>query len=183
MITNKDRSGWFGASDANFITGNYNTKTFKKWWLEKLGIHQSTINTKPMRAGTHFEHKILDTIPNVIKDRQIIIPELKLRVNLDGETDIIHEVKTHKIDKPYKPTKSHKQQVIVQMYASGKEAEILSYGLTENDYKNYFAEIDIDRIKHHEIEYDEKYIALFLDRIKYLCKCLEKGEMPKNEEY
>jgi hypothetical protein len=48
------------------------------------------------------------------------------------------------------------------MYASGKEAEILSYGLTENDYKNYFAEIDIDRIKHHEIEYDESDISALM---------------------
>mgnify|MGYP000885812615 FL=1 len=178
MITNKDRSGWFGASDTSYIVGNYQTETFKKWWLEKLGLRQSTINTKAMQAGTHFEHRILDTIPGVNKDRQILIPKLRLRVNLDGETDIIHEVKTHKIDKPYKPTKSHKQQVIVQMYASGKEAEILSYGLTENDYKNYFAEIDIDRIKHHEIEYDEDFITEYLERLKYLNKCLREGRMP-----
>jgi len=179
MITNKDRSGWFGASDVSYIMGNRETATFKKWWLEKLGLRQSYLNTKPMRAGTEYEHRILNTIPNVKKDRQILIPELRLRVNLDGETDIIHEVKTHLIDKPYKPTKAHKQQVIVQMYAAEKEAEIVSYGLTEDDYRNYFNPIDIDRIQHHKIDYDEDFIKEFLENLAYLRRCLEKGEMPK----
>lgn len=179
MITNKDRSGWFGASDVSYIMGNRETATFKKWWLEKLGLRQSNLNTKSMRVGTNYEHRILDTIPNVKKDRQILIPELRLRVNLDGETDIIHEVKTHLIDKPYKPTKAHKQQVIVQMYAAEKEAEIVSYGLTEDDYMNYFNPIDIDRIQHHKVDYDEDFIKEFLENLKYLRRCLEKGEMPK----
>lgn len=178
MITNKDRSGWFGASDTSYIVGNYQTETFKKWWLEKLGLRQSTINTKAMQAGTYFEHRILDTIPGVIKDRQITIPELRLRVNLDGETDIIHEVKTHKIENPYKVPIGHKRQVLVQMYVAQKEAEILSYGLTENDYKNYFNEIDPDRIQHHRIEYDEDFITEYLERLKYLNKCLREGRMP-----
>ena len=179
MITSKDRSGWFGASDVSYIMGNRETATFKKWWLEKLGLRQSNLNTKSMRTGTEYEHRILDTIPNVKKDRQILIPELRLRVNLDGETDIIHEVKTHLIDKPYKPTKAHKQQVIVQMYAAEKEAEIVSYGLTEDDYRNYFNPIDIDRIQHHKIDYDEDFIKEFLENLKYLRRCLEKREMPK----
>jgi len=179
MIISKDRSGWFGASDVSYIMGNRETATFKKWWLEKLGLRQSYLNTKSMRVGTNYEHRILDTIPNVKKDRQILIPELRLRVNLDGETDIIHEVKTHLIDKPYKPTKAHKQQVIVQMYAAEKEAEIVSYGLTEDDYRNYFNPIDIDRIRHHKIDYDEDFIKEFLENLTYLRRCLEKGEMPK----
>lgn len=179
MITSKDRSGWFGASDVSYIMGNRETATFKKWWLEKLGLRQSNLHTKSMRVGTIYEHRILDTIPNVKKDRQILIPELRLRVNLDGETDIIHEVKTHKIDKPYKPTKAHRQQVIVQMYATEKDAEIVSYGLTEDDYRNYFNPIDIERIQHNQVDYDEAFISEFLENLKYLKRCLERGEMPK----
>ncbi len=178
MITDKDRSGWFGASDVSFIMGNRETKTFKNWWLEKLGLRQSNLNTKPMRVGTIYEHKILDTIPNVKKDRQILIPELRLRVNLDGETDIIHEVKTHLIDKPYEVPKAHKQQVMVQMFAAKKEGEIVSYGLTEDDYRNYFNPIDVDRIQHNQIVYDEAFIGEFLENLKYLKRCLERGEMP-----
>ncbi len=56
MISNHDRSGWFGASDTATIMGNYNTATFKKWWLEKMGIRQSTFTNKAMKAGTHYEH-------------------------------------------------------------------------------------------------------------------------------
>lgn len=181
MITNKDRSGWFGASDTATIMGNYKTKTFKNWWLEKLGLRTSTLATKAMKAGTQYEHKILDTIPNVTKDRQILIPELHLRVNLDGEDEnTIYEVKTHMIGKPFKVPKNYREQVNVQMFATGiKNAYIVSYGLTEGDYKNYFNEIDTERIKYHKIDYDEEFISKYLERLKYLCECLEKGVMPK----
>ncbi len=180
MISNHDRSGWFGASDTATIMGNYNTATFKKWWLEKMGIRQSTFSNKAMKAGTHYEHKILDTIPGITKDRQIIIPELHLRVNLDGETEtVIHEVKTYKADK-FKLSKAYKQQVLVQMFASGKKlAQIDAYRLTDADYLNYFNEIDKERLSEHPIEYDEEFIEQYLIKLKYLCECLEKGVMPK----
>lgn len=180
MIADKDRSFWFGASDASYITGNYETKTFKRWWLEKLGLTSMDFESKAMRAGTHFEHKILDTIPGVRKDRQILLPELQLRVNLDGETDIIHEVKTHKIENPYKVPKAHWRQLQVQMFAAQKEGEIVSYALTEKDYKNYFSEIDLDRLNHHEVEYDEEYVNLFLESLAYLRECFKEGRMPRN---
>jgi len=182
MITSKDRSYWFGASEASVITGNYNSATFKKWWLEKLDLRRNTFENKAMKTGTVFEHKILDTIPNIRKDRQILIPELQLRVNLDGETDIIYEVKTHRIENEYKVPKAHYEQVQVQMFATGKRAEILSYGLTENDYKNYFVEIDKDRIRHHTIEFDNNYIERFLNDLAYLRECYERGIMPKREK-
>lgn len=180
MIVNKDRSFWFGASDASFITGNYETKTFKRWWLEKLGLISMDFENKAMKTGTHFEHKILDTIPEIKKDRQILMPEIQLRVNLDGETDIIHEVKTHKIENPYKVPKAHWRQLQVQMFAAQKEGEIVSYALTEKDYKNYFSEIDLDRMAHHKIEYDNAYIDEFLYKLSYLRLCYAKGEMPRN---
>lgn len=181
MIASKDRSWWIGASDTSFVIGNYQTATFKKWWLEKLGMHQSTLSTKSMRVGTNYEHKILDTIPNVVKDRQILIPELRLRVNLDGNTgDTIYEVKTHKADKLFKVPKNYREQVNVQMFVTGiKTAYIVSYGLTEGDYANYFNEIDKDRIEYHKIDYDDEFISRYLERLKYLCECLEKGVMPK----
>ena len=181
MIDNKDRSGWIGASDTSFVIGNYATKTFKNWFLEKLGIHQSTLSTKAMKTGTHYEHKILDTIPGVTKDKQILIPELHLRINLDGNTeDTIYEVKTHRADKCFKVSKNYREQVLVQMYASNiKKAYIVAYGLTEDDYLNYFNEIVVDRITYHEIEYDKDFIKKYLDRLDYICECLEQGVMPK----
>lgn len=180
MITDKDRSYWFGASDTSKIMGNYDTKTFKKWWLEKLGLRRSTFESKAMKTGTHYEHKILDTIPNIKKDRQIFICCLRLRVNLDGETeDTIYEVKTH-ISDTFKLVKSYRQQVQVQMFATGKRrAYIVAYKLTESDYKNYFNKIDLERITYHQINYDEDFINEYLEKLKYLCECLRKGKMPK----
>lgn len=178
MITNHDRSGWFGASDAHFIVGNYDTETFKKWWLEKLGLRTNLINTKAMRAGTHYEHKILKTVPGVVMDRQILIPELHLRVNLDGETSIIYECKTHK-DEVFKASKANIQQVNVQMFAANKQAEIIAYRMLEADYANYFNPIDENRISHYPVIYDKDFIALWLHKIEYLGSCLERGAMPK----
>lgn len=179
MITDKDRSWWFGASDTTQIVGNWETKTFKKWWLEKLGLSKNNFTNKAMRVGTNYEHKILDTIPNVTKDRQIKIPELHLRVNLDGETeDTVCEVKTHKGE--FKLTKAYRLQVMVQMYVTGKKGKIVAYNVTEDDYMNYFNEIDKERITEHTIGYDVEFIENdYLPKLKYLCECLEAGKMPR----
>lgn len=182
MINNKNRRDYFGASDTSFIVGNYQTATFKKWWLEKLGLHENDFSNKAMKTGTHFEHKILDTIDGVRKDRQIIIPKLCLRVNYDGDKDgTIYEVKTYNIEKPFKITKAYWRQSQVEMYAmDSRELYITPYGLTEADYKNYFMPIDIERIAYMKVEYDEDFINNeYLPKLKYLCECLEKGVMPK----
>lgn len=190
MISNKDRSGYFGASDTKYIVGNWSTKTFQKWWLQKLGILTTNFSNEYTMAGTNFEHKILDSleIDGLEKDKQIIIEKYKLRVNLDGNTDRrIHEVKTYKYEKGFDLTK-HKDyinQVQVQMYADKKrEAEIDAYGLLEEDYKNYCRTIDKKRLEIFEIQYDDEFIEkVYLPRLKYLSECLIKGQMPKIEEY
>ena len=183
MIESKDRSGWFGASDVDKIVGNWKTKTWMDWWMIKLGIRQCNFANEATLAGTHWEHKILDSldIPDMQTDEQIIIPELLLRVNLDGSTKSkIYEVKSHKAEKAYKKPKNHRQQVQVQMFAkSVKEAEIVSYGLISEEYKNFFLPVDAERRKEHPVEYDLEFIeGLFLPRITILADCLRRGEIP-----
>ena len=185
MIASKDRSGWFGASDVDKIVGNWNTKTWLDWWLVKMGVARNDIETVAMNAGTHKEHQILEYVsPFMETDKQILIPELRLRINLDGNVGKhIYEVKTHSAEKVFKPSKKQIQQVNVQMFGYGsREADIVSYGLTEEDYKNYFLPIDPDRLHHHPITYDERGIELvFLPRITYLADCLNKGILPDRE--
>lgn len=190
MIKNKDRSGYFGASDTKFIIGNWKTKTFEKWWLKKMGLDNSHFDNKYTIAGTNYEHKIVDSlgVENIEKDKQIIIESLKLRVNLDANTlKRIYEIKTFKNEKGFdlKKHKDYVNQVQVQMYASGiHEAEIVAYGLIENDYKNYFNEIDKKRILHHEVLYDKKFIYNeFLPKLKYLADCLKKGVFPNEKDF
>ena len=183
IIQNKDRSYWLGASDTQYVTGNWNTKTFENFFLQKLGINNSSFSNIYTITGTYQEGKILDFIsPFIEKDKQILIPELRLRINLDGNVGKhIYEVKTHSAEKPFKVSKAYWQQIQVQMYGYGtKEAEIVSYGLTEADYKNYFLPIDPDRLKFHPIEYDAKWInEVFLPKLRYLAKCLEEGRFPQ----
>jgi len=179
MISSLDRSGYFGASDVNYVIGNRNTKTFKKWWLTKLGLDNSHFNNKYTLAGTHYEHKILEAIGCPEMDKQIVIEELKLRVNLDGNSeDKIYEVKTHLNDFNFK---KYVKQVQVQMYASGlRKAYIVAYQMTEAEYKNFFLDIDKDRIKLYPVEYDEKFINnIFIPNLEILKGCLMKGTFPK----
>ena len=62
MIQSQDRSGWIGASDVQFVIGNWRTKTWEKWWMEKLGISQGHFDNKYTLAGTNWEHRILDSL-------------------------------------------------------------------------------------------------------------------------
>ena len=190
MITDQDRSGWFGASDTAIIMGNWNTKTFKGWWLQKLGLNSSHYASRAMNAGTYYEHAILDHIGAPRKDYQIILPELLLRVNYDGDgIGHIYEVKTHKAEKLFKVSKGYWQQVQVQTFAKLTvekvlpEAEIISYALLEEDYKNFFNEIDPERIGRWPIEYDPNFIERYLNRLAILQSCLVRGVFPNENTY
>jgi hypothetical protein len=184
MIANKDRSGWFGASDTSYIVGNWETATFKKWWLEKLGLRQNSISTKAMKCGNAFEHKILDII-DCRKDHQIIIPELLLRVNYDGDNDAtIYEVKTFKAEKTFKVTKAYWRQAQVEMFAMGtSELYIVAYPLGAEEYRNYFMPVDKGKIQYHKIEYDSDFIEHeYLPKLKFLTACLKARKMPSDFE-
>lgn len=186
MIESKDRSGWFGASDTDFIVGNWRTATFEKWWLTKLGLNNQNIQNQFLLAGTHKEHQILNSlqIPLMELDRQILIPELRLRVNLDGNTnDCIYECKTYAAYKGFKVPLKYKRQVWVQMFAAKiRHAEIVSYALLEEDYKNFFLPIDAERVGREDIPYNESFINNdYLPKLKYLAQCLEEGIFPDTD--
>ena len=183
MIQSQDRSYYIGASDTSLVVGNWNTKTFEKWWLEKLGLNKNNLSTEAMKAGNNYEHKILDAleIEGMEKDKQIIID--RLRVNLDGNTDTcIYEVKTHNANKEFKVSKQYWRQAQVEMYASNiHKLFIVAYGLNENDYINYFNEIDKDRIAKIEVKYDKNFIKKeYLPKLQILSVCLKEGVFPAN---
>lgn len=181
MIQSQDRSNYIGASDTSIVVGNWKTKTFEKWWLEKIGIYKNTFSNEATKAGNNYEHKILDSlnINELEKDKQII--KDRLRVNLDGNTDTcIYEVKTHNADKEFKVSKQYWRQAQVEMYASNiHKLYIVAYGLIEDDYKNYFNEIDSARVELIPIEYDETFIKQeYIPKLEILTKCLKEGVFP-----
>ena len=181
MIRTKDRAFWIGASDTKYVMGNWETPTFAVFWMEKLGLHKSTFESRAMNVGTHLEHRILAKVPRVIQtDLQLTFPELALRVNYDGTGEnYICEVKTS--SKPFKVTKAYWQQAQVEMYAWFRqygvipEMEICAYMTSPDDYRNYFLPIDEERMSFHKVEYDPKFIAEYLDKLKHLKWCMEKG--------
>ena len=181
MIQDQDRSYFIGASDTSYVVGNWETKSFEKWWLEKLGLHKNNFTNEAMMTGTNYEHKILDAleIEGLEKDRQFRVG--RLRVNLDGNTaSCIYEVKTHKSDKKFKVSKQYWRQAQVEMYASGiHELYIVAYGLEENDYNNYFNDIDKERIELIKVDYNEDFIQNeYLPKLNYLTECLKRGVFP-----
>ena len=182
MIADKDRRGYFGASDVERIIGNYKTATFEKWWMQKIGINRDHFDNKYTSAGTHFEHRILESLGIPMEfDKQVILEDLLLRVNLDGnDSDTIYECKTYGFEKGFKMPKKYIQQVQVQMFASGfRKAKIIVYGLKEEDYDNYFTPIEEERRSEYVIEYDERWInEVFLPKLTYLAECLKEGRFP-----
>lgn len=185
MISNQNRSYYIGASDTQQVVGNWKTKTFEKWWLEKIGFTHNQIHTDAMMAGTAYEHRIIDSlnISEMEKDKQFISG--RLRVNLDGNTtDTIYEIKTYKYQNGFKVPKHYREQVWVEMYGSGiRNAYIVAYGLLEEDYNNFYRDIDPIRRQLFEIRYNEEFInKIYLPRFRYLSKCLDLGKYPKTEE-
>lgn len=181
MIASQDRSFYFGASDTNTICGKWDTDTFSKWWAVKQGRTANTFKNDAMMAGTYKEHQILEAlgIEGLETDKQII--QGRLRVNLDGNTDAcIYEVKTHSAEKEFKVSKAYWRQVQVEMYGSGiMSAQIVAYGLVEEDYRNFYKPIDKSRLKFFPIAYDHEFIVKeYLPRLEYLSKCLDEGRFP-----
>lgn len=186
MITDQDRSGWFGASDTHYIMSNWNTKSWNDWWQVKLGLATGFPSNMYMEAGNFYEHGILALldIPNMELDKQVRIEELRLRVNLDGCTDdTIYEVKTYKATRNFKVSKSYYQQVQVQMYATGlRKAKIVAYPLFEEDYLYPdYLNLEKELVEIYEIEYDEEFISEYLTRLSilrdYLIEEMEEMEV------
>ena len=173
MIRSHDRSGWFGASDTARIMGSWDTRTFRLWWLEKLGLRQNHYISPAMAAGTAYEHRILDAVGVSRRDRQLRRPWLRLRVNLDGETRAeISEVKTYHTA-PFRVSEAYWMQCQVEQFAARKRCRIVAYQLTDAEYQNYFLPIDPARISYHPIEYDPVWVREeYLPRLKYLALCL-----------
>lgn len=191
-ITNLDRSGAFGASDASTMMRNWGTKTFKEWWMVKTGIFPNPkLDNAGIRAGNFLEVPVLEAldIPGMKFGKEpFVYPHNEyLRVNLDGYTnDTIYEVKCvgktsfEKYRK--KPSKEHWRQCQVQMIASGMRfCKLVIYPLTDRDYtEDAFInpQIDASRILIHDIAFDEEFKAEFLDVLSYLSECLRHKILP-----
>lgn len=185
MIHSKDRSFYIGASDTKFVMGNYKTATFDRWWRQKLGLNKDRFETEAMKVGTNLEHKILKYIGCQEMDKQIIVEHLNLRVNYDGtDTDKnkIFEVKTTK--GVFKLSKDYIGQAQVEMlawriqYGVVPELKIVAYTVDDNDYKNFFAPIDPERLKEYKVEFDEDFCIEYINKLNYLAECIREGRAP-----
>lgn len=185
MIRDYDRSHWFGASDSKFIFAeSHLSRSWLEWWDVKCGKEQNKFHGNIFtKAGNTFEHSILKTYnPDIQFDRQIKIPNLRLRVNLDGNTyDEIYEVKTYQIDKSFSVTDGYYYQAQMQMLAwkierwmNFVEAEgvpetklknpqlrrhiILAYGLYPDEY---YSDYTTEQIEKGLIPIDKDRIKVF----------------------
>lgn len=83
--------------------------------------------------------------------------------------------------KKFKVSKQYWRQAQVEMYASGiYKLYIVAYGLQENDYNNYFNEIDKNRLELINVDYDKEFIENeYLPKLEILTECLKKGVFPE----
>ena len=182
MISDFDRVGYIGASDTHYVMSNWNTQTFKRWWDVKMGLEDSEIDNIYTLTGRLYEPLILDHLNVDERNRQIIVG--RLRVNLDGETNRVIEVKTYNYLSGWKKPKNVKkwnywQQVQVELFATNRKIGLIAaYGLLPDEYGNP-QPIDPNRLLFELIEYDEQWIEdEYLPRLNVLSKCIETGENP-----
>lgn len=151
--------------------------------MQKLGINTDHFESIYTMAGTNWEHRILDSLglPGLRKDAQFINEELRLRVNLDGNLpDRIKEVKTYQWEKGFKVPAKYRNQVQVQMFGSNIfGADIVAYGLQEEDYRNFLRDIDPGRRQEFPVPYDRRWIeTVYLPKHFILADCLKRGSFP-----
>ena len=182
MIADKSRDYYIGASDTHFVMMSFDTKTFQRWWLTKIGAEVNEIESVYTIAGNIYEQRILDEIFVPYRNEQFIVGQL--RVNLDGRTDQeVVEVKTSK--KPYTKVRTdHWQQTQVEMFATClPRARLVAYEMEEADYE-YIREIDLDRLKTFTIEYDEEWVLNeYMPRFNYLTFCFNTDIVPSNDGF
>ena len=188
MLKNLDRSRWIGGSETHYVMSNWATKTFMQYWLLKLGIQDNNFSNVYTMAGNAYERRIAQSLGLKMKfDRCVKIPKLRLRVNLDSETkDCIYEIKTHKAtEKKWELPKNYWQQCQVQMFATGKhKCKLVAYPMTEENYDNFFLEVDREKVEVFDIPYDEQWVKNeYLPRLVYLAECLKKRKTPNKEEF
>ena len=192
MIKNQDRSKWFGASDTSKIMGNWETESFKDWWLVKLGIETNSVRTWVMDCGNIMEIPIIRFIEKLEKTkirigrRPYYNFRLRLRCNYDGlRKNEVVEIKT--TGKGFgKVPKAYWQQCQVLMYRKKKQKTTLyEYRMEDIDYLNpYFPSLDKNRLYRHEIVFDRVFIEKeYLPRLRYLARCLKAKRFPRVDEY
>ena len=59
-----------------------------------------------------------------------------------------------------------------------ERGRIVAYGLTDEDYADFFRPVEPARIQWHEIEYDALFIERYLERLTRLRDALERGAWP-----
>lgn len=182
MIRNQDRSGWFGASDTATVMGNWNTKTFAEWWAVKLGIYENRFTNKYMEFGNLAEHAIIDAYDRTIKKgrRPIYIPRYKIRVNLDGlKRERVVEVKTTSKPMKHLPKNYWMQTQAEMLAAKRKKTLLIIYRTIPEEYaRPYFLDVDRSRISTMETFRDDKFLDEYMERIRYLSRCLARREYP-----
>lgn len=190
------RVGIIGASDTRYVMMSFETATFKKWWLEKIGLaERKEVSNIYMDTGTMLEKPVIDTYCSMKKiklnygEEPFISEEYeRLVVNLDAYNEKKNvEVKCVGFDKAFnwqfKLDRNYYQQVQVQMLGSGlRKTTIVAYGLLPRDYdfSNLVnPKIDKNRIFEVEVDYDYEWLETqYIPRLKYLTYCFDNNKIP-----
>ncbi|WP_077325717.1 hypothetical protein [Virgibacillus siamensis] len=190
MITETEsRANFIGGSEANMIYMNYNTKTFREWWSNKLeGVVPETPSNLHMSVGTILEHDIIDlyeSINNVtgIRDDQKI--KGIARANTDYIlNDCIIDVKASKkasewFSKQRIPI-HYKRQLIHYAYVYGfSKGMLIAYQVDDDLLDNPFMELSRNNLYEIPVEITEQDIQTHKTKIEFLEYCKGNNIMPE----
>ena len=190
---NLDRTFSVGASDTIYVMAGFETKRFKEWLSEKIGLippqYFSNVYTE---AGTMLEEHIvrkINRVEGINITKPPVIEKGIIRAHLDGVFNgSIEEIKTTKFEKWLFDdlAKAYAQQVWVQMYVSGlHRANVRVYGMGEHEYSmEYWLDprIDYSRIKTIPIPYNPDFIEKYKRRIEIIERCFSELRFPTEQE-
>lgn len=189
ITTTSDRWRYVGGSEANMIYMNYNTKTFKKWWSNKLaGLPEREFNNKRMSVGTILEHDIIDLYEqknNVVGIREASKVKGIARANTDYILgDKVSDVKaTEKAFEWFLNERvpiNYKRQLIHYMYVFElNKASIIAYQVDDELLNEPFQELNENKLFEIPVKITEKDITEHKKRLDYLEHCRDMNVFPE----
>ncbi len=189
ITTTNDRHKFIGGSEANMIYLNYKSKTFVKWWSEKLaGVPSEPYNNLSMSVGTILEHDVVDLYESVhgvkgIRDKQEIkgIARANTDYIISGKvSDVKVTTKAFEWYLKDKVPLNYKRQLIHYLHVFDyDQASIIAYQVDDGVMENPFGELSQGRLYEIEVPISAKEIEEHKKKLEYLSFCKEMNIFPE----
>lgn len=189
ITTTTDRHLYIGGSEANNIYANYNTKTFKKWWSQKLsGFYDESYRNLAMDVGTILEHDIVDLYEAIYQVKGVRDKSKTkgiARANTDYiQGDAVKDVKatTKAFEWYLKDTVpiNYRRQLLHYCYVFDlDQASIIAYQVDDDVLDDPFAELVPAKLYEIDVPIEQVQLIEHQQKLEYLAFCKDMNIFPK----